>query len=89
MDPIFIPPPKKNVFWAKNCRNSGKNKSHEFCLCITYSFGSLYLLPQEPGMNIIDYQFNLTSWSLFFIEKDKKNNIRHISHVVLCLFTDA
>ena len=34
-----------------------------------------------PGMNIIDYQFNLTSWSLFFIEKNKRNNIKHISHV--------
>ena len=40
-------------------------------------------------MNIIDYQFSLTSWSLFFIEKDKRNNIKHISYVGLCLITDA
>ena len=26
-----------------------------------------------PEMSIIDYQFNSTSWSLFFIEKDKRN----------------
>ena len=26
---------------------------------------------------------------LFFIEKDKRNNIKRISHVRLCLFTDA
>ena len=40
-------------------------------------------------MNIIDYLFNLTSWSLFFIEKDKRNKIKHISHVGLSLFTDV
>ena len=38
-------------------------------------------------MNIIDYQFNLTSWSLVFIEKDKRNKVKHIPHVILCLFT--
>ena len=40
-------------------------------------------------MNIIDYQFNLTSWSLFLIEKDKMNKINHISHDGLCLLTSV
>ena len=31
-----------------------------------------------PEINIIDYQFHLTSWSLFFIEKDKRNKIKGI-----------
>ena len=43
-----------------------------------------------PEINIIDYQFsNLTSWSPFFIEKDKTNKIKHISHFGLCLFADV
>ena len=39
-------------------------------------------------INIVDSQFNLTSWSLFIIVKDKRNKIKHISHVGLSLFTD-
>ena len=42
-----------------------------------------------PEVNILDYQFHLTSWSLFFIEKDQRNKIKYISHVELRLFTDA
>ena len=41
-----------------------------------------------PEKNIIDYQFNLISWSLLFIEKDKRNKIKHISQAGICLFTD-
>ena len=41
-----------------------------------------------PEMNMIDYPFHLTSWSLFFIEKNKRNKINHISHVGLSLFKD-
>ena len=37
-----------------------------------------------PEMTMIDYQFNLTSWSYFFVEKDKRNKINPISHVGLC-----
>ena len=40
-------------------------------------------------INIVGSQFHLTSWSLFIIVKDKRNKIKHISHVGLCLFTDA
>ena len=42
-----------------------------------------------PEMNIIDYHFNLTSWSLFFNEKDNRNKIEHIPHVGVSLFTDV
>ena len=42
-----------------------------------------------PEMNIIDYHFNLTSWSLFFNEKDNRNKIEHIPHVGLSLFTEV
>ena len=47
-----------------------------------------------PEMNIISgvislIMGNLTSWSLFYIEKDKKKKIKHISYVGLYLFTDV
>ena len=38
---------KKESFQGKNWRNSGKNKSREFYLRITYPSGWLYLLLQE------------------------------------------
>ena len=76
---------KMNVFGQKKWRNLGKNKSHEFYLYITYSSGRLYLLLQK--WISLNYQFNLTSWSLFSIERDKRNKLKHISQVQLCLFT--
>ena len=39
-----------------------------------------------PEMNIIDYHFNLTSWSLFFIKKDNRNNDTDVSLLVLKVF---
>ena len=42
-----------------------------------------------PEMNIIYYQFNLTSWLFFFIENDENNQIKHVSHAGLCLFTNV
>ena len=37
-----------------------------------------------PEMSITDYHFNLTSWSLFLTEKDKKYKINHscINHIL-------
>ena len=39
-----------------------------------------------PEMNIIDYHFNLTSWSLFFIKKDNRNNDTDVSLLVFKVF---
>ena len=35
-----------------------------------------------PELSIVDYQFNSTSWSLSFIEKDKQNNRFHALNYV-------
>ena len=92
-----VPPLKNkkiNVFGQK--QNSVPAKiNYECYFCIKYSSGWFPMIRLiTPEMNIISgvisqIMGNLTSWSLFYIEKDKKKKIKHISYVGLYLFTDV
>ena len=83
-----VPKKKKKNKKKKKIKRFRAKINHQVLLVQNVFFWTIMLI--TPEINIIDYQFsNLTSWSPFFIEKDKTNKIKHISHFGLCLFADV
>ena len=68
---------------AKVILTEYKNVHNLFYIYIYNVFFWMIILV-TPEMSITDYHFNLTSWSLFLTEKDKKNKINHscINHIL-------
>ena len=75
---------KCRVLARSHRKRAGGTLKKDFCACYSCSYFSSMIIFITSETNITDYQFNLTSWLLFFHWKRQK---KYISHVRLYLQT--